>query len=319
MRDHRVVAVARPTPRRRVRRLVDRFLLTTWRATVEFVDDRAHRPAAQIAFYAALSSIPLALLVVASFGLVVSEAEVRTRVIETLFTYIPLANQEDRAVLGRALAGSLASAGRLGVFSILLLVAAASGIMSALRNAINIAWDLEGSPPLLRRKVLDLALVLGGTLVLAVSLLVTLPHRVAERVDGEEAGGPMAATLLDGVGEVLPYAFTALIILFLYRALPMQRPRIREIWPGAVLAAAMLAVLKGVLELYFEHFADFGALYGSLGALMALLLFAFGSAIVLVYGAEFASEWARLPADDEVERIVRGGRRRLLRVARRGG
>src|SRR5918998_6729561 len=182
------------------RRLVDRVLLASWRAAVEFVDDRAHRPAAQIAFYGALSSIPLALLLVATFGLVVDDAEVRAQVIDTVFAYIPLANAEDRGVLERALTASLASAGRLGILSILLLVAAASGIMSSLRNAINVAWDLEGSPPLVRRKALDLALVLGVTIALALSLLVTLPHRAAASLDDRADVGWLAAALLDGVG-----------------------------------------------------------------------------------------------------------------------
>ena len=123
--------------------------------------------------------------------------------------------------------------------------------------------------------------------------------------------------LLELVGEVVPYAFTALVILFLYRALPMERPRVRDIWPGAVVAALLLAAVKGALEVYFEYFADFGALYGPLGALMALLIFSFGSAIALVFGAEFASEWSRLPSDEEVRSRVAAGLRRVPLLARR--
>ena len=297
--------------------MLDRVLLTTWRATVEFVDDRAHRPAAQIAFFATLSSIPLALLLVGSFGLVFESGEVRGRVIETVFEYVPLAEDEDRAVLGRAIADSLARAGTLGLVSVLLLIAAASGIMSALRHAINVAWDIEANPPLVRRKALDLALVLGGTVVLALSLSVTFPRRAAELLDDEPEGRTLAAAVLDGVGDVIPFAFTALVVLFLYRVLPMQRPKVREIWPGALVAAILLALVKGALDFYFEHLTDFGALYGSLGALMALLLFAFGAANVLVYGAEFASEWARLPPDEEVRSIVASGRRRVVDRLRR--
>jgi uncharacterized BrkB/YihY/UPF0761 family membrane protein len=67
------------------------------------------------------------------------------------------------------------------------------------------------------------------------------------------------------------------------------------------------------LELYFEELSDFGALYGSLGALMALLVFVFAAANVLVFGAEFASEWSRLPAPEETRAIVAGGHARVLR------
>ena len=50
--------------------------------------------------------------------------------------------------------------------------------------------------------------------------------------------------------------------------------------------------------------SNFGALYGSLGAMMALLVFVFAAANVLCFGAEFASEWTRVR--DGVPRIDDG-------------
>ena len=303
----------------RAGRLLDRVLLTSWRAVVEFVDDRAHRPAAEIAFFAALSSIPLALLLVGSFGMVFAKSDVRGRVIDTVFEYIPLADESDRALLERTIAESLAGAGRLGVVSVLLLVAAASGIMSALRKAINTAWDIDVNPPLVRRKLFDLVLVVGGTMTLALSLSVTVPRRAAVLADRDEAGFTLTAALLDALGDAIPFVFTALVVLFLYRVLPVERPKVREIWPGALVAAVLLFFVKGALELYFDHLADFGALYGSLVALMALLLFFFGASNVLVFGAEFASEWSRLPSDEECRRIVGRARGRVRAMLRRRG
>lgn len=303
--------------RRAARRLADRVVLTTWRSLVEFVDDRGHRDAAQIAFFGALSFIPLALLLVASFGALLGPAEVRDRIIDTVFDNVPLSEESDRPSLESTLADALRSAGSLGVVSVLLLVAAASGVMSALRHAINQAWDIHERPPLLRRKALDLALIFGATVLLALSLSLTATRRLADLVEGADEGASFAAALLDGVGDLMPYVFTALVILFLYRVLPMRRPRVREIWPGAIVATLLLALVKGALELYFEHLADFGALYGSLGALMALLLFVFAASNVLVFGAEFASEWSRLPPDEQVAATVRRGRERALGRLRR--
>ena len=68
-------------------------------------------------------------------------------------------------------------------------------------------------------------------------------------------------------------------MLFLYRVLPSPRPKTREIWPGAVVAAPLISLVRGRLELYFEHLADLGALYGSLGALMALLIFVYAASL----------------------------------------
>lgn len=298
-----------------MRRWRDRALLTTYRAAAELVADRGHRDAAQISFFALLSAVPLALLLVAGFGLVFEDADVRRRIVRTVFASVPLATDADRAQLERATSSSLSGAGSLGPLSIVLLLVAASGVMGALRHAINQAWDIDRRPPLLRRKALDLALVLGAAIVLALSLSVSATHGLAGLLDHSRTGGALAA-LLDAVGEVLPYVFAFAVVLFLYRVLPVERPVVREIWPGAAVAAVGLALTKGALGLYFAHLADFGAVYGSLGALMALLLFVFISANVLVFGAEFASEWSRLPPDLVTRRLVALGRRRLARALR---
>jgi membrane protein len=292
------------------RRVVDRILLALWRACVEFVDDRGHRDAAQIAFFAVLSFVPLAMLLVGSFGLFFEDAEIRGRVVEAVFENVPLSQEADRAQLEGTVGDALDNTGQLGPIAVLLLIAAASGVMGALRHAINQAWDVEKRPPLLRRKALDVALVLGAALVLVFSL-----SNSGIRSAAEELGD--AGWALDLVGDLLPFLFTTAVVLFLYRILPHPRPRTRDIWPGAVVAALLISLVRGALELYFEHLADFGALYGSLGALMALLIFVYAVSLVLVFGAEYASEWSRLPDDDEdVRRVLRDLRSSLRRRLR---
>jgi membrane protein len=290
----------RAVTRARAPQLAQRTLVTTRRATLEFVDDRGHRSAAQISFFAILSFIPLVLLLAAAFGLVFDDSAVQNRIIDTVFDNVPLASASDRPKLERSVGDALEQAGRLGIFSTLLLVAAASGVMGALRHSINEAWDIEERPPLLQRKALDVALILGGTAILALSVSLTATHRLSNLLDDEGDGGWLLAALLDVAGNVLPLVFVALGLLFLYRVLPMHKEPLRDIWPGALVAALGLAVVKFGLELYFEELADLGAIYGSLGAAMALLIFVYASANVVVFGAEFASEWAR--ADDTPER-----------------
>jgi membrane protein len=296
--------------------LRDRVQLATWRAVLEFVEDRGHRDAAQIAFFAVASFVPVALLLVGAFGLVFDDDEVRSRVIGTVFESVPLAEEDDRRRLERTVEDALRGAGGLRPIPILLLIAAASGVMSALRHAINQAWDIDERPPLLRRKALDVVLVLGATVILAFSLSLTATRRAAELVDDEAGGGWLAAAALDAVGDALPLLFVTAVLLFLYRVLPMHRQPVREIWPGAIVASVGLLAVKGALELYFEELADLGALYGSLGALMALLIFVYAASIVVVFGAEFASEWARLPPEAEIRRRAREGRGAVMGRAR---
>jgi membrane protein len=295
--------------KQRTRAIAHRIALTTWRSLLESVDDRIHRDGAQVAFFAMLSFVPLALLLVAAFGLAFEDADVRVRVVKTVFENIPLSTDADRDRLEATVSDALERAGSIGPFSILLLIAAGSGVMGALRHTINEAWDIHDRPPLLRRKALDLALISGATIVLACSLAVTATRKAANVLDDEEGGG-LVAGLLDLVGDVLPFVFTGLVILFLYCVLPMQRQRPKDVWPGVVVAVLLLALLREGLELYFEYLADFGALYGSLGALMALLIFVYAVSLVLVFGAEYASEWSRLPKTrEEIRSSLRAVRR----------
>lgn len=302
--------------RRVARRHRDRALLTTYRAVIEFVEDRGHRDAAQIAFFVILSFVPLALLLVGAFGLVFDDSQVRDRVIETVFDNVPLTEGGARPRLERTVREALDGAGSLGFVSVLVLIVGASNVMGALRHAINQAWDIDRRPSLLRRKALDISLVLGATIVLVLSLSLTAAHRAADVLDRQAGGWPVALAL-DALAGLLPFAFTAGVVAFLYRVLPVRRPTVREVWPGALVAAVGLTVVKLALELYFAQLSDFGALYGSLGALMALLVFVYASANVLVFGAEFASEWARLPPDVVVRAMVRAGRRRVAGRLRR--
>jgi membrane protein len=284
MAEHRSGDDGRMNPRA----LGERLVLALWRACLEFVDDRGHRDAAQIAFFAVLSFVPLAMLLVGGFGLFLDDEDMRRRVVTAVFDNVPLSQDADRARLERTVDDALDNTGRLGPVSVLLLIVAASGVMGALRHAINQAWDIDTRPPLIRRKALDLALVLGAATVIVFSFSLSATRRAAEWLGD-------AGFALDFVGDLLPFAFTIVVVLFLYRVLPSPRPRTREIWPGAVIAAALISVTRGALELYFEHLADFGALYGSLGALMALLIFVYAVSLILVFGAEYASEWSRLP------------------------
>lgn len=278
---------------RAIRHVIQRSLVATRRAALEFVEDRGHRSAAQISFFAILSFIPLMLLLAGAFGLLFDDSAVRDRIIQTVFDNLPLASSSDRPKLERAVGDALDQAGSLGIVTTILLIVAASGVMGALRHSINEAWDIEQRPPLLKRKALDLALVLSGTSILALSLSLTATHRLAEVLDDEAGGGWLLAAALEAAGELLPIIFIALALLFLYRVLPMHSEPLRDIWPGAVVAAVGLTIVKLALELYFERLADFGAIYGSLGAAVALLIFVYAAANVVVFGAEFASEWAR--------------------------
>jgi uncharacterized BrkB/YihY/UPF0761 family membrane protein len=83
----------------------------------------------------------------------------------------------------------------------------------------------------------------------------------------------------------------------------MHRPFLR----GKIVdLGSLFEVAKNGLALYLRRFADYDRVYGSLGAVVAFLLFVYVGANVVLFGAEIASEWPRIihgHYDEELERM----------------
>ena len=84
--------------------------------------------------------------------------------------------------------------------------------------------------------------------------------------------------------------------MLLYRFVPTTGPRLRDLWPGALVAAAGFEVLQYGFSVYLSGLAHYNRVYGSLGAVIAALFFVYLNASVFLFGAEVASEYPRLPS-----------------------
>ena len=115
----------------------------------------------------------------------------------------------------------------------------------------------------------------------------------------------MIEDVLTATGALLPIAISALVFTVLYTVLPVNRPRIRDIWPAIVFATIGFELVKRGFSVYLDEFADYSAVYGSLGAVVAFMVFVYIAAIVFLFGAEMAALWPEV-------------RRRRARPGRRG-
>lgn len=100
-----------------------------------------------------------------------------------------------------------------------------------------------------------------------------------------------------GVGEVFVFLWSllripiALLLLSLavsaaYRFAPDHRSTLRSLMPGALLAVALWATASIGFAFVVPLFPDYGAVYGSLGASISLLLYLYASALAVLLGAE---------------------------------
>ena len=61
-----------------------------------------------------------------------------------------------------------------------------------------------------------------------------------------------------------------------------------------LLAAALFEIAKALFVFYLSNYADYGRVYGALGSVIALLVWAYVCSLILIVGAEFASQYGRM-------------------------
>ena len=261
----------------------------TWR---ELGDDFAGDQAASVSYYAILSLFPLAIGLVSLFSLVMEADTVEREVFDFFHTYLPGSE------------GTLASnveaveniRGLLGILSVLGLLWAASLLFGAINRAVNRAWDVPYDRPFLREKARHFLMAFSVAPLFLLSVIATAALQL---LGNEELPvlGRLAFLENDGVNALarpLPFLFSFLIFLLLYKVAPYARTHWRYVWPGALVAALLFDVTKSLFVFYLENYATYDKVYGVLAAAIVLMVWAYLSGLVLMIGAEVASEFQRI-------------------------
>jgi membrane protein len=254
--------------------------------------------AAAISYFAVLSLFPLAILAVAVFGLVFHDHGVRDRIIDFLLDNLPLRRGEGRAQLRDVLTTVTGEAEGFGAVGAVGLLFAASGVMGAVRQALNAAWDVRDPRPPVQAKLVDIALVVGFGLLIAASFGLTLGVRLVNelgsRISGVGAIGRVVAVVLLDVGQLAPALLTFLTVIVLFSLVPAAEARPRSVWPGALVVAVGFELAKTGFALYLTTAGGYGAVYASLATVVAFMVFVYLAANILLLGGEMASEWPAL-------------------------
>jgi membrane protein len=268
----------------------DLALHLTERTLAEFLDDRGPQLAASISYHVLFSLFPLAIVLTALFGIVSRLTGIRASAINTIVDAVPL-SASGASRLRHLLEGATGSRSSLGLLGLVGLVWAASGMMAALRSALNAAWDVEQVRPFLKGKLIDIGLVFAAATGILASIGLTIAVRLlASHAPDSPLSSGWATWLL---GVVAPLAYTFALTFLLYRFIPAARVESRYAWPPALGVAVLYVLAQNLFALYLQQFGNYNALYGSLGAVIAFMFFVYLGASVFLLGAELASEWPR--------------------------
>ncbi len=290
-----VVSVQRPASRPKV--ILARVWALLWHGIGSLSAHRGTQAAASMAYYALFSVFPTAIVLAAAAGFVLDDAGTRQDVIDFLFKELPLSNgSQGRGDIESLVQGVTNNSGTLGLLGGIALLISASALISAARNSINVIFGGRMTRGAVRGKALDLVLVLGIGLLFALSFTATLmTHYDPELGDG---GLGLLESVFTASGWVLPVALSAIVFAILYAVLPVEHRPLRDVWPGIAFATLGYELLKRGFSVYLDGFANYSAIYGSLGAVVAFMFFTYVASLVFLLGAEMAALWPRVRAGD---------------------
>jgi membrane protein len=244
--------------------------------------------AAGVAFYAFLALVPTLILLVSLFGLVAEPADIQVQV-EELGRALPESANElitDQLVsISRTSRSSLTVTAV--VSTLVALWSASSGVLNLMRG-VSVASGTVDIRNLAIKRGIALMFMLGAVvfLVLATVVVALLPALLAETGLAKDA-----RTII----QVLRFPVLALMMmvglgLLYHYAEPVSPGRPRLVSWGTVIATTLWVVFSTGFSFYTANFGRYNEIYGSLGAVVVLLLWLWLTSLAALIGAEIDSE-----------------------------
>ena len=268
------------------------LVIRTWR---EFVEDECATHAAAIAFHTLFGLFPLLLGTGVILSLFAAGREAYAKALENVADLLPAGE----SVIEDNIREAIDLRGVFGIVALATLVWSGSRIFQALRLGLNAAWDVTDRRQAIRAKLIDIGAVLviaplillsvaSTALIESVRYVVTNLGESVPFLDFLEADTIWLFAL-----RLVPLAMSVLLFELAYVMLPNRRVRWPHAVPGAVLAAILFEAGKLGFAWYVANISSFSLVYGSLSTVIVLMTWIYISAIILLLGAEFSSEFSR--------------------------
>ncbi|HTP89427.1 MAG TPA: YihY/virulence factor BrkB family protein [Bryobacteraceae bacterium] len=179
---------------------------------------------------------------------------------------------------------------------------AATGAVMSLMEGFQAAYKLPGGRPFLKQRGVAVLLVFAAAAPsLGATSLMLFGNRTERMIlqwlhllpQGDQFQWWVVL-----IGRSFRYATalaaTVLVTGLLYHFGP-NRPakKLREVWPGAILATVLWLPATAGFGWYVGHIANYNVLYGSVAAGIVLLIWMYLLAVIALVGCEFNAEWAR--------------------------
>jgi len=252
---------------------------------------------AGVAFYAFLSFVPLLGALLMSYGLVADPATVAKHM-KIIIDLVPA--DAARLIYEQLTNLTTAAAGKKGIGLAVALVVSIYGATrasGAIITALNVIYEEQDRRGFIKGTMVSAILIVGAVVIGIVGVLSASMLGYAQTLLGDV--GVAGAALIRLVTWLAAGALCCVTMAAMYRFAP-DRADARWQWlsVGSIMATILWLIATLGFGFYAARFGDYDATYGSLGAVVVLLMWLYVSAYAILLGAMFNAETERQTARD---------------------
>jgi len=269
------------------------YIKTIRLAAKEF--SRANGPilAGGIAYFALFSLFPLSLAFIAIASFFLGNEKEQLDAVNEIHALIPVSTN----YLSDNIETIVRNRGPISLISILGLVWSGLAVFAAIRKGINQAWGISEQPSLFKKRFIDFSILIGLGLAASAVLLLSAKLFEIPWIGEWRLGldGNVRAKILISMISLM---VSIIVLLSMYKYVPYRSVYWRDIWLSATLAGVLLEIGKNAFSWYITNIAEFSLIYGSLGAIMAILAWVYISANIVLFGAYLSAAHCRVLSSD---------------------
>jgi len=265
------------------------ILRNAWQS---FGDARAAEAAAGMAYYALFSLFPLLIALVAAGSFVLEQGQVHQQAVEFVSEAFPVS----QGLIEKNVQRVLELRGTVGIVGLIGLFWAATGAFDILARNINRAWRQAESRSFVKSRLVALGMIGVLAAFLLLSLLSNTLASILPRLDVPLWGSVSiyVTPLWSVLSNLTPLLFSFLMFLALYLWTPTVEVEWKAaLWSALVAALAWESVASAFAWYLGSGFVQYELVYGSLGTVVALLLWIYLSSYITLFGAHLSAAIAR--------------------------
>ncbi len=260
--------------------------------------------AAQLSYYFLLALFPLLIFLITLFGYFNGAGNLQDELITYLGRVMPSAALQLVVATIDEVTRSRGSA-KLS-FGILFALWAASSGVNALSEGLNAAYDVSETRAWWRVRSIAIAITIAlSVLIISALSIVLYGGRLGESVADSIDAGVAFQVLWKILQWPIAVGFLILALVLIYRFVPdvgakrhgrgLPKSDFRQRWfsPGVLIAVVLWVIVSLGFRIYLHFFNSYSATYGSLGALIILMLWFYLTGAAILLGAEINCEYEK--------------------------